>query len=209
MDSFSQVFRDPEAGIACCGYIREIEGRDGALIERQVSLPRALGPVYESQYGLFQAGSFAVRGDLLHAVGGYTEGLDLAENTDLALRLIPECLSRGLKVVALSEPLVRFHTRRFIDSPEDLRIRLESARFMLERHGERYRRLRPQGYANYCAIAGVNAARLGRFSEARAHLLAAICVQPGKLRNWARYCLALVPPLARRIWLRGTGVGLD
>jgi hypothetical protein len=71
----------------------------------------------------------------------------------------------------------------------------------LHQHGNTLRK-KPQAYANYCAVAGVNAAQLGKYGEARRFLLTAVWVYPWYWKHYSRLFLALVPPLARRVWMR-------
>ena len=73
---------------------------------------------------------------------------------------------------------------------------------MLRRHGPKYRETHPWGYGNYCAVAGVNAARLQRYGEARHYFATAIRVNPENWRHYVRFLLTLVPFLGYMWWLR-------
>lgn len=200
LTAFQCAFADPQTGIVCCGVLRrsEIDGPSGREL-----LPDPLGEVFCGVTGLFLAGSFAVRRELFDAIGGYVPGLAFSENTELALRLIPYCLDQGYRIVSVAHPFVVYHRDRSqrSASPEFYRISLESAQYMLAKHGERLRR-QPDTYADYCAIVGVNAARLGRYALARRSFLQAVQVRPIDWRHWMRLWLATVPLAGEHYWNR-------
>lgn len=200
LECFIQTFKKSEVGIVCGGFIKILD-RDKQN-HRQIILPQER-PEFGNQRGLFLAGTFAVRQELLKAVGGYIEGLEFSENTELAFRLVPYCEQFGHQVISLTEPLVLYYkdTSHFPRAKKNYRTHLESAKLILSDHGERLREKFPRGYANYCAIAGVNSLRLGRHSEARKFFLSAIHFYPWNMRHYLRLFLALIPPLGRKFWL--------
>jgi hypothetical protein len=77
-----------------------------------------------------------------------------------------------------------------------------AAEYILRLHGDRLRALSPPRYANYRAVAAINAARLGDLEAARTHLWAALRAMPTRGRTWCRLLLTLMPPLAVRFWRR-------
>jgi glycosyltransferase involved in cell wall biosynthesis len=197
-----QPFEDPTSGIVCCGRT-VIENRPHIANNRIFEeLPKRMSATYEAQSALFLPGTFALRRDLFTGVGGYNPDLAYGENAELALRLLPYCLQGSLKVVSIPKTLVIFHTQRPFGSALDFENRLKSAEYILNRHGERYRTTNRPGFANYCAIAGVNAARLGRYGQSVRHFFKAICVDPLRWKHYVRFFLALFPPLGRKFWLR-------
>lgn len=186
---------DQQIGMVCCGCVRRSPERETIL------RPEPLGPIFERRRGLFLAGTFAVRRELFQAVGGYAEGLDFAENTELAIRLVELCGERGLAVATLDQPLVVYHaaTRRPPATRAAALARLEATRYLLERHAEKFA-ADPRVRALHRGVAGVCAARLGDWAEARGWFLAALRSHPLDLRHAARWLAALLPPLARRWW---------
>ena len=95
-------------GVVCCGA--EYRSRDGALVHTAVPGADSL---FDNQTALFLAGTFAVRTDLLRAVGGFDEHLGCSQNTDLGLRLITGLAERGWEINNTDRPLVRLdHGRR-------------------------------------------------------------------------------------------------
>ena len=50
------------------------------------------------------------------------------------------------------------------------------------------------------ARAGVAAARLGRYGEARHHLRRAVAARPRRVKQWLRLGVAFVPPLGDAVW---------
>jgi len=198
----AQALEDSTAGIVCCGYLDVLETEDER--RQNAILPNNRGPMYCDQKCMFRCGTFALHRDLFDAVGGYTEELVFSENTELAIRLVPQCIREGRKVIAIDEALLIYHRRpsRRAKTPEDFIVLLRSANLILERHGARLREKFPPGYANYCAIAGVNAARLGRGAEARHFFASAISNYPYRVANYGRLFLTMFPSLARKLWLR-------
>jgi hypothetical protein len=76
---------------------------------------------------------------------------------------------------------------------------LAAIRYLLERHGPTLAS-RPVVLGDYLGIAGVCAARMGRYREARHWFLAAIRACPGRRKAYGRFLLSLVPPAGERVW---------
>jgi glycosyltransferase involved in cell wall biosynthesis len=203
LEQLTAPFASPHIGIACCGA-RSIESTVAGAGTERLLLPRRLGALYHDRPLRYTAGALAVRRSLFLAVGGYDERLAFAENTELALRLVPACLEDGLEVATVAEPLVTYHRRSGGSSGDPSRaaaVRAASER-ILERHGQRMRDVQPAAYANYQGVAAVAAARLGDVTAARRHLIAGLRQRPTQWRHYPRLALTLVPPLARRFWRR-------
>ncbi len=195
------AFTEPGVGVVFSG-LTEI-GPDG---ESRELPPHDMGPLFDHQAGLLLAGAFAVRRELFAAIGGYDEMLHHAENTELGLRLLPYCQAHDRKVAAIAEPLVRYYKPAPPVGEAAFERRLAAAKRCLELHGGTFRRKDPGGYASYCSVAGVNAARLGRMREARGHFGRAVRNCPRRWRHLGRWLLTLAPPLARRVWAPARGV---
>ena len=143
-------------------------------------------------------GSFIVRTDVAHAVGGYDEALHFAENTDFVLRLAEECRRRSLVVAATSDPFSVHYV-----APDERRYdakRLEAAIHLLRRG--RFDLEIPSERAKLHAIAAVNAGRVGRYGLAVRHAALAALAEPRNPRHLARLAFSLSGPIARRHWLR-------
>jgi len=201
LEHFTNALNDLTTGIVCCGATFSVK-REGLPAIQFVRLPANLGPVYENQKGLFIAGTFALRNELFKAAGTYNEKMSYSENTDLAIRLVSYCVSNKYKIATIDKPLMLFHTTRPIGGKEQNEERLRNAKYMLQFHGDRYKARSPRGYANYCAIAGVHAARLGKQDEARRFWVAAIRAYPLGWRHYIRLLLSMVPFGGHRFWSR-------
>jgi glycosyltransferase involved in cell wall biosynthesis len=190
--------------ISCCGLVGLATDSLGGTRYLGTRLPRPMGPAFADLVGLFITGTFSVELSLFRAVGGYAEELVAAETTELALRLVPRCLDLGRTIASIERPLVCYRNPRGGRAlgERDARDRLESATYILERHGDRLRALDPNRCARYSVIAGVNAARLGEQRSALRYFRDAVRAQPTQWRHYGRLGLALVPPLARRFWWR-------
>ncbi len=131
----------------------------------------------------FFAGTFAVRRDVFEAIDGYDPVLRFAENSDLLWRLTAELRRRKLYIADVTAPVVRLHS---VGQSRDYdEARLSAAKHILEKHKHDMVRSRKER-AKYQAIAAVNAARLGRWPEARRFAWQASRTQPTRLRNHAR-----------------------
>jgi glycosyltransferase involved in cell wall biosynthesis len=201
--ALTRGFAGDDVGIVCCGA-RILSQRGRRVTGDEVRLPRRGGPLHHHQPILYLAGTLAVRRHLLLEIGGFREELSYAENAELAMRLVPACLEAGLRIEALEAPLVLYRRQvgAWSSHPERFRSKREAAEMILELHGPRMHRELPRGYANYRAVAGINAARLGDLAAARRHLSRAIGAVPFHWKNYLRWALTWVPPLARHLWLR-------
>lgn len=211
LSTFARLLDDPAVGIATAGALAIRLGEDGTELDREVLLPRPLGPLYGKQRLRFTAGTLAARRELLGEIGGYAQSMRFAENAEMAMRLVPACLERGMEVRAVDRPLVTYHrsASAWTTSPEAFESMRSGAEYILERHGDKLRHEAPWMYANYRNVAAVNAARLRDPKAARRHLLAAIRAQPRRWRSYLRLGLSFVPPLATRYWTRHGTDGAD
>jgi glycosyltransferase involved in cell wall biosynthesis len=187
---FADSIGGADPAVVCCGVI----GHGGP---DRIEIPRNLGPAFGDQHGLFLAGSFAVRRDLFWLVGGYAP-IPYSENTELGLRLASTCASAGWPIRCVEEVLVIVHEDP-IETYEKNMARLEGTRYVLAHHTEKLAR-NPVELANYRAVAGVCAARLGRLGDARRWFAQASSSNPWRARNHARLLVSLLPPVARRVW---------
>src|SRR4029078_9527010 len=96
LKELSEPFADSTTGIVCCGFL-DVSSRE----EKEV-FPYNMGPMYQNQMCLFHPpGTFAIQREIFQAVGGYTEEIAFSENTELAMRLVPQCFAMGKKIVSL------------------------------------------------------------------------------------------------------------
>lgn len=170
---------------------------DGTLIREKAAVPHALFPDIR---GVFTAGTFAIDRTVVSDLGGYAEDLRVNHQTELLLRVLPELKRRGMTTALVDEPLITIERREQEDRPRrqpaDL---LQGAEFLIDRHG-RALATNPTALANYHAIAGVSAMKVGEIRRGRRHLRRAARVQPAKPKHWLRLGVSLISPLARRAW---------
>lgn len=187
---------DDHTGIVCCGA--EYRMPDGTLFG--TSQPAPMGTLFRHQTGLMLAGAFAVRTDLLHAIGGYDEQMTCSHQTELWIRLVPALLDRQLSIRNTDRILLRIERRaprgRPMSSPAAL---YQGAQILLDKHRESFAR-DPRRRANSYGVLGVSAARMGKWTHARSALLTSARAQPGSARRWLRLAAAYCPPIARRVW---------
>ena len=190
---------DDSTGIVGCAA--EYRTRDGVHVST-VS-PEQMGPLYEHQVGTRIAGTFAVRRELLRAVGGYDERMTCSHQSELLMRLIPLMLSRGLAMKYTDDVLVTCESRPATERPMSSPAALyNGTRVMLEKHRGKISRHR-RNLAVYNGIVGVSAARLGLWREARRAFLAAARAEPLRVEHWSRLSAAIYPPIGRWVWHAG------
>jgi glycosyltransferase involved in cell wall biosynthesis len=199
--TLAAMFDEPKVGMVCVGA-RVVDAR-GEIVG--VRRPSRDVPLCGGQRVLFAPpGTMAVKRELLLAVGGYCEDLRFAENSELAMRLVPHLLGRGWRIASSDELLVVYHRdpTAWAAQPGRFALMRDAAELILRRHGGELRQADPKAYADYCGVAAVNAARLGDFVGARGRLGEAIAIEPLRWRSYVRWLLAAVPPLARWFWRR-------
>lgn len=188
----------PQSAVVCCAA-QHVDLETG---KTKTVTARDMGLAYDGFVALFDTGTFAVRRDAFEATGGYSAGLSTGTHKELALRLLPLCTERGWSVVTTGEALVRINQRRretrARSSPQNL---YAGAVYLLEHHRGRLARS-PRLLASRYGVAGVNAARMGDFSGARAMFARAIQVEPRRPVHYGRLALALLPPAGALLWGR-------
>lgn len=186
----------PDVGLASCSA--RLESSEGLPL----GMLSAAEPValIEEVRGMHQAGCFVARLDLVRDVGGYLPGLNAAHQSELWIRLCAEIESRGMRVVS-DEEVGTVITR---EPPERRRLanpltQYEGGRWLLARHRTHLRRDRRR-WANTQGVIAVNAARLGKYPEARVRSVRAAKADPRSFKRWLRVLATAFPFVARRIW---------
>lgn len=195
LDGLASLAND-RAGAVCCGA--EYYTPEGHYVRTVVPVP--MGAMFRNLVGNTLAGTFIVRSSILHSIGGYDEQIMSSQQTDLWLRLLPAIIDRGFLIRTTSRVLVHLERRdahdRSTKSPAAL---YQGTHLLLTKHRDSYAR-DPRRLASSYGILGVNAARLGKWSEARSALLRSARAEPRSLRRWLRFATAYCTPIARRIW---------
>lgn len=165
-----------------------------------LALPWNLGEEFDGLVASSLAGAFAVRTDLVKAVGGFEERMTCSHQTELWLRLVPEIERRGLGVHTTEEPLVALELRPPHQRPmSDPLANLQGSRVLLDKHREIYDRS-PTARADLYGVIGVSHARMHQWHDARSALWAAVRSDPKRWQRWVRFAAASLPPVGRRIW---------
>ena len=196
LQALTDPFADPSIALVSCASIHCQP--DGS--QPRESPVRDLGAAYDHIQAKFDTGTYAVRRDAFEAAGGFAEEVASGEHHELGLRLVDVLAARSWRSTFVSTPLVTIHDRASIDrSSNDPHRLLTSALYFVDHHRQRLAR-NPNLLANYLAIAGVSAARLGDFPKARRLLGQAARTQPTRVKHYGRWLLAAVPPFGRRVW---------
>ncbi len=197
-DWLSSLFAQAQApgtALVSCGYTERVEG--SSVVRRQL-LPRpaspSIGPIVEL---IATGASYMMLRDLFLEVGGFDPKQAAAQHQELALRLGPALVERGLRCSAVMRPLVDRRIGRDDHIRSDDRAVLDGSVRLLRRHRDRLA-LDPPLLANTAATAAYRALRLGEFAEARRLMLLAVRTDPWNPRHWVRLAALVTPRTARR-----------
>lgn len=196
LESFAEAGIDEGPAVACVGA--RMVDETGTVVETR--LPTDLGPAFDHHVGLFLSGTFAVTRNAFDGVGGFTAGLQCSHQTELALRLLPRCSEEGWEVRHSNAVVLTVHRAAASDRGRNQAEKLLGCTaWIIREHGARLA-LDPPMLASYCAIAGVCTARLGDHRDARRWFGRAVRARPSDPKMIARWSVASIPPVARRVW---------
>lgn len=196
LDALAGPTNDPDVGVTCCGGT-VVDEHGGFLAIHEV-LP--LGEPFGDVVGSFLPGTFAARTDLLRKAGGYLEGLGAAHQFELFVRLLTVLADHDLKVVSCPDALIKLERRAASDRPVvNPRLLYDGTRWILARHGAGSRRT---WVADFEAVVGAAAARLGKWDAARHWFGRGAQSRPASPKRWGRVALASLPVLRSRVWQR-------
>jgi len=198
LSTLSQVITRTDASVVSSGC-ELIDARSGNVMVRRHPVP--LGPVFSGYTGCFLAGTFAVSRDLYLAVGGFTENLQSAHQTEFSMRVLRECRSRNLVVSHTSKILIQIVRRPATERSESSPAKLSSGTEWILKEHDSLLRSYPRTHATFLAIAGVNAMKLGDRRRGRRHLFAAWRSHPTNRRHAGRALICLIPFLSQRVWV--------
>lgn len=196
---FHEAFCQGSTAVVCCG-IRHVDA-SGTVVRRR--LPGNVGTGLPILQGLYRSGTFALGKDVFDDISGYAPGLPANQHSELRCRLELTSRRRGWTATCISDVLVLAHEH---DGPKIRQNTVgvyQSAKYVLERHGELLRET-PGAYASWCSACAGSAARLRYYREARRWWREAIVSRPGNLRNYARCACACIPGIRSLVW-RGEG----
>jgi glycosyltransferase involved in cell wall biosynthesis len=194
----------PDIALVSCGYAERADG-DAAIRRQRLPHPAspAIGPITEL---IATGGTYLVLRDVFLDVGGFDPDQPAAQHRELALRLGPTLVHRGLRAGTVMRPLVERRIGRADQIRSNDAAVLAGATRILDRHRERLA-LDPRLLGDTAASGAYRAVRLGDFVAARRLMRIALGAQPLKLRHWARFfAVAAAPGLARQRALRGRHV---
>jgi glycosyltransferase involved in cell wall biosynthesis len=195
LERFRDALRGEDAVATCAAYAVDELGRVS-----DIRSPHPLGLAYGGFRGLFLSGTFALPRSGYDVIGGFADGLPCSHHAEFALRLLPYCRLVDWPVRVIDEPLLRYEVRAPERRPENTPAKVLSAtRYLLARHGTQLARS-PETFANVSARAGVAAARLGQYAEARRHFARAARAQPRRAKSWVRLAVAFVPAIGDVAW---------
>jgi glycosyltransferase involved in cell wall biosynthesis len=200
LEQLADVIRDQRCGIVSCGFIDRWPSARGRADELRV--PKDLGTLNPGVSAAFwHGGTFVVERALFLDVGGYAD-TPSRQHTELAYRLVPAAVARGVRFGWIPDALVVYHRGTPGAITRDRRALLDGSLYILEHH-QALLRNDPDRRATHQAVAGVRAAQLGEPRLARRMFAASVRSSPRRPIAWGRLALALLPgPVHRKVWLR-------
>jgi hypothetical protein len=172
-----------------CGSSERID-RDGAT---HATHPVLEGPIVRP----LLAGSFAVRRSAFLGIGGYDIELPFSENTDLSIRLLADRSSDAVEIRPVTTLRRTDDARRNRPSEYSEKI-LVAADHFFATHAEVLAEI--GATAQYAATAGVAAARLRRWQQARRFFATATRSRDRRPSDVARLLVTFVPVVRERVW---------
>jgi glycosyltransferase involved in cell wall biosynthesis len=194
--SITRPFDAIDVGIVCAGYTT-VEYQSGDRLAETVHLPEPGGPLYANQIVNYMPGSFAVRREILVGVGGYRDQ-PARQQKELGRRITTHALEHGFRIVAVPEPLIRWHQHegpRISTNPVAV---YEGTLATIEHEGESIRATSRREYARLRRSAAFNAMRVGLPRDAVHHLVSAVRSDPRDWRAYVRLGEASVATLRQR-----------
>ncbi len=180
------------------------DGSRGLRIQRRTgvvhdaySLAENPSPPQRAQ-SCIHAGSVLDASKAFEFIGGYDDSLHYSENSDLGFRALSRIDQAHRSVATTMAVLVDVEdTFDGRSNQYNLQRRFSSAQRVIAYNSAHFTQ-HPHTGANYHAVAGVSALRLGKRRAACRHLRAAIRLNPRKPRWWANAVLAHLGILRRR-----------
>jgi hypothetical protein len=195
LECFRTAIEVQAADVVCVG--QTVIAADGSV--RRTRLPRDANDRVLVERGAFLSGTFALRRDVFLACGGYAVDLRANQQSEFKFRLLPLCDRAGWKLVCVAAPLVKHYLHDGPKIRRNIPAVYESGLAVLERHADLLART-PRLLAEWCAVSGSCAAKLGRYGEARRLFFRAFRVHHRNWRNLARAAAAACPLLRAWTW---------
>lgn len=195
--TFTRLAKSGKADLVCCSD--EHYDSNGQLT--RVDGPADLGPLYKNLVLNYQPGAFAIKRSQFLQIGGYLAELELCENTDLFIRLSQAAASEGWIIECCDTPVVRINEFGQTLSNNPNRLTEAISRILSEHAGVFAQH--PAKLAQFCEIAGVNAAKAGDLPTARHFFFRAIKAYPIAARTYVRFLCTCSATLAKLVWTPG------
>jgi glycosyltransferase involved in cell wall biosynthesis len=195
LECFRTAVEEQAADVVCLG--QTVIAADGSV--KRTRLPRDADYGVLVERGAFLSGTFALRRDVFLACGGYAAELRANQQSEFKYRLLPMCEQAGWKLVCIAAPLVKHYLHDGPKIRRNIPAVYESGLAVLERHAQLLAGT-PRLLAEWCAVCGSCAAKLGRYGEARRLFLQAFRVHHRNWRNLARAAAASCPLLRAWTW---------
>ena len=174
--------------LGCAVTIRTVAGES-------IVRPTPDSPLHPA---VFLPGAFAVLRSALVSAGGYLDGLTYAENTELAMRLVPHLRASRLETRTTSASL---HTMNRGPVRRSVAGRSQALSMLIEHHEDELARQQNDSQGFFRSPASIPW-RDGDRSRSRRLLRQAVRCRPWSWHAWGHVVAAHVPPIGERAWVR-------
>jgi glycosyltransferase involved in cell wall biosynthesis len=196
LEKMRGALHDSGAPVACCGLS---EYEDGGR-HRLTRIPIDMGALFDHNVGQFTHGSdYVLEKRIFDEIGGFDEALRSGQHTELALRLVPYLIERGLPVANVFEPLITVHIHGGARIRTDWEAMFQGHSRAVQKHRSLFQKDRRM-LSNYLSIAAVCGVRTQRMSDARRLFREAALAYPGRPILWMRLAFAQLPLLPSLVW---------
>jgi glycosyltransferase involved in cell wall biosynthesis len=192
LEDFYQALNSSGTDIAFCGVkMKYTDGREKIINPRD--------PYHNGKdWGVFLAGSFAIKKTLFLEIGMYDPMIKFGENTELSYRI----KSREVKAAFVDKANLLYNPSTSGGS-KNLQNKVNSNIYILEKHKDWFEK-RPESKMYYLQTSGIACYKLNKIPEARTYLKRAWMLNPMNAKNALRLMISNIPFLARLVWQRGT-----
>lgn len=181
LEEFEKAIAATNADLLTCGINRF--NAAGVKVESRVHTD---GHELQRHYGIFLAGSYAIRREKFLAAGGFDQQLPSGHHTELSIRLIPLLDNGTLKKFHIPKALVNIQEHGGPKIRKNWKAIFEGAVAILDKHERYLATSRFPWLESYHVVAANAASHLGMKKVALHHGWRAIKSKPGNVKHWLR-----------------------
>jgi glycosyltransferase involved in cell wall biosynthesis len=148
----------------------------------------------ERGWGVFLAGTFAVKKEIFDSIGGYDEMLRYGENTELGIRL-----KKLINSKSYTNNINLIYTASSNGGSKNVLNTFIANNHILSKHKDWFKR-NPILHFNYLSVLGVVSYKLNKTKLAKNYFYEALKIQCFNPKAWTRCVISLFPFVASKLW---------